>query len=352
MVEAHSGHGGPPTTLLHLALTLSARRPVTVAIPPGRIAEQILDLAPHIEVVLLPRWSAERRSSLRWKSLVKLRRSLAVNTIVHANGKSALNLVAPAMWARKNKPLVFVHFHDSTLPIRTAKVLRTWSRLGIRTNYAPVSDSAASLLQGAKIGPIVGTLPNPISKVDARAIFGASPCSVAFVGSRNQNKGLDRMIEVAHRLRDFPVTWSVYGINLTRPPEEFLRQCLHRIHALGLADRIKWMGRQEELPKLLTNHSALLVTSRRESFCRVALEGMAAGLPVVAGAIPGLVEAVGEGNCELFDSDDLDSAADTLRRVLTNSDLFERLQSAGIARADEYRPERVCDQLEELYEKL
>jgi len=76
---------------------------------------------------------------------------------------------------------------------------------------------------------------------------------------------------------------------------------------------------------------------------------MAAGLPVVASNIPGLDEAVGDGNCLMFDLDDLRAAATGLASVVTDRTRFERLQAAGLARAAQYAPSRICDQLEDYY---
>jgi glycosyltransferase involved in cell wall biosynthesis len=352
MVEAHGGSGGPPTTLLDLVPELSRRRRVTVAIPPGGIAEELAVRAPGARVELLPRWRPDNRGRARLQSAPLLRREIAAHSLVHANGKSALNLVAPVLATRWRKPPVFVHFHDSDLTRRNIRVLRLWSRLGIVTGYAPVSELAAQLLTSSRLGPVAGKLANPIPAGKVQAVLGGPPYSFAYVGSRDPRKGLDLLVEVAYLLRELPCIWHVYGVVTHTKLDPFTQRCINRVTALGLDDRVVWEGRQRGLARRLADHHALLLPSRRESFCRVAIEAMAAGLPVVAGDIPGLDEAVGEGNCVLFDLDDLETAANELASVVTDESRFLQLQTAGLARARQFTPARVCDQLESLYERL
>lgn len=72
--------------------------------------------------------------------------------------------------------------------------------------------------------------------------------------------------------------------------------------ALGLHSHVRWLGprTQEEVAAEMANSDLLLVPSIRgsngaeEGFGRVALEGLASGLPVIVSAVGGLPEAVGD----------------------------------------------------------
>ena len=65
---------------------------------------------------------------------------------------------------------------------------------------------------------------------------------------------------------------------------EWLERMRQRVTAVGLADRVTFLGGvgHDRLPDVLRASDALLVTSDRESFGIVLVEGMACGLPTVS----------------------------------------------------------------------
>lgn len=80
--------------------------------------------------------------------------------------------------------------------------------------------------------------------------------------------------------------------------------------------------------------SVILVPSEYESWGRVAVEAMAAGVPVIAHPTPGLVEACGEG-AHLIDREDGDAWQRTIRRLVTDADYWREWSHRGRARAAE-----------------
>ena len=70
----------------------------------------------------------------------------------------------------------------------------------------------------------------------------------------------------------------------TGPLEETVRV---RANRLGLGDRVRFLGRRDDIPALMSAMDALIFPSRYEGFGLVALEAQAAGLPcVVSEAVP------------------------------------------------------------------
>ncbi len=65
---------------------------------------------------------------------------------------------------------------------------------------------------------------------------------------------------------------------------------MERIKELDLSNQVKLIGSLDEKQKILafTQAAGVVIPSRQESFCLVALEALASGLPVVSFAIPGL----------------------------------------------------------------
>jgi glycosyltransferase involved in cell wall biosynthesis len=104
-----------------------------------------------------------------------------------------------------------------------------------------------------------------------------------------------------------------------------------RVAALGLADRIRFCGFVADWPQLAPGLDLLLHPARREGLGSVLLEAMAAGVPVVASSVGGIVDVIADGRqgC-LLAPDALDDWAAAVRRLA--GDPAERARLATAAR--------------------
>jgi hypothetical protein len=110
-----------------------------------------------------------------------------------------------------------------------------------------------------------------------------------------------------------------------------------RALALGIADRVRFVGPRADLPRLLASCDAFVHPSvAPEPFGRAVAEAQAAGLPVVASRLGGIPEIVQDGRTGLLcDAGDARALAAALARVLTDAGLRERFGDAARANAAE-----------------
>ena len=107
--------------------------------------------------------------------------------------------------------------------------------------------------------------------------------------------------------------------------------------ALGLSDRVRFLGFREDIPSLLAAVDFVAHTSvAPEPFGRVIVEGMLAGKPVVATRAGGACEIIEDGiTGRLVTPGDADELAKVLRALVEQPAEAARLALAGQAAARE-----------------
>jgi glycosyltransferase involved in cell wall biosynthesis len=355
MVHPLAGMRGPARTLLDLADYLAGRWDLLVAAPEGFVAGTVRNTLGEAGVLPLPLSSSRAVSWMRGsRVLVSALRHQQRPVLIHANGLSALNLVAPA--AQLMRAPVFVHFHAYEIMYRSRLVLGAWNRLRFRMSFFPVSDFSRGLLETTAIKPLVrGVVPNPVvcdafrtSRDGARR-----PFRIGFVGSNAPRKGLHVLVEVARLMRDEDVEWHLYGIDLPADRSRYVDECIDRIRDAGLENKFRWHGKVPSLTEAYAGMDALLISSSQESFCRVALEGMASGLPVVATRIAGLSEIVWDGQSGLlFDSESPEEGAEQLRLIVHDAGFRTALAEGAVRAASRFDLPVIGRRLERFYREL
>jgi glycosyltransferase involved in cell wall biosynthesis len=350
LVQASKGMRGPQKTVVEFATWLAGHREVVLAAPDGWVLRQARAAAPGIRTLTLPGdRAADRLAGARALLSVASKRPV----IFHANGLSALNLVGgPALI--RSAP-VLVHFHAFKLAPRERAIASSWMKLGLRARFHGVSDFARGLLESTALRPAVGSvLPNPFNAqiLAVERTPSEGPFRVGFVGGSDPRKGLRRLVEMAGLCADLDVEWRIFGVTSNRY-DSYVDDCRAAAARLGIAERLRWLGSPADPQKLFGSVDAVVVASELESFCRVAVEAMMAGLPVVATRIPGLSEVVWDGVTGLmFDPADPSAGAEHIRRLATDSALVDQLGAAAQAGAMRYDIHQVGPRLERLYRAL
>jgi len=187
----------------------------------------------------------------------------------------------------------------------------------------------------------VTLLPPGVEPAERLASRDAVPTMVTVSRLEDRYKGHDVVLAALPRIRAAipTVRWVVVG-------DGTLRAHLQR-HArdAGLADAVEFAGSVDDATRdaWLDRASLFIMPTRRppgsragEGFGIVFLEANARGLPVVGGRVPGVVDAVVDGETGLLvDPTDPDAVAAAAIRILSDDELARRLGEAGAARARE-----------------
>jgi L-malate glycosyltransferase len=108
------------------------------------------------------------------------------------------------------------------------------------------------------------------------------------------------------------------------------RHELERIAAtLGLGAHVEFLGHREDVPALLAAADAFVLPSRTEAFPNSVIEAMAAGMPVVACAVGGLLDLIQDGRTGFLVPPDDSAALAAALRALADDPL--RAHAVGTA---------------------
>jgi glycosyltransferase involved in cell wall biosynthesis len=136
--------------------------------------------------------------------------------------------------------------------------------------------------------------------------------------------------------------------------DEYERQLRDLVCDLCIEERVEFRGFRSAVFEELNSVDALVHASIiPEPFGQVILEGMAAGLPVLAVGAGGPAEILVEGETGLFyPAGDVDALASLLRRVADDVVLRSRLGANAREAVVKYSPERVAEQIVDVYERV
>lgn len=124
---------------------------------------------------------------------------------------------------------------------------------------------------------------------------------------------------------------------------------VQELQRAGLECDVRVFGYRADAQRLLAQCDVLVMSSREESFCLAALEAMAAGVPVVATAVGGLVELARGGAALLYPAGDPTAGARHVLELLGDGALRRRLRAAGLERARAFSAEAAVASYERLY---
>jgi L-malate glycosyltransferase len=122
----------------------------------------------------------------------------------------------------------------------------------------------------------------------------------------------------------------------------------------SLQESFLFLGYREDVPELLSCCDLSVLPSTAEGFPNAVLESMAAGLPVVATRVGGVVEIIEDGvDGLLVPPQDPHALADAIARLLRDPQLARRLARAGQEKVRcQYSFNRLIRELRQIYGRL
>jgi glycosyltransferase involved in cell wall biosynthesis len=177
---------------------------------------------------------------------------------------------------------------------------------------------------------------------------------VALVGGLHPRKRHDLLIEAAPRIleREPKARFLIVGGGFEDVGAEYEAGLRQRSEELGLADRIVFVGRRDDVPAILRVCDLFVLPSDQEGLPGSVLEAMATGKPCVV--TPAAAAPVVDGVTGLVARpDDPEALAEAIVRVLLDRELADAMGRAGRERAVElYSLEATVRQYEALYGRL
>jgi glycosyltransferase involved in cell wall biosynthesis len=271
--------------------------------------------------------------------------------VIHAWGLSALRAAALAKGRTSGRLLV----SKPLAPRRRLSRLTRWL-LG-RTDLIVATGSAeAERCRRLQLGDRIVVVPPAVE--DARSWApqekSALPAGLSYfvlcTGPLEPHKGFRDAIWGFDILRYvYPdLNLLVIGTGSDRPRlERFTRTA-------RLEERVHFLGDRADVPALLGRAELVWVPSRAEGGMTFALEGMAAGRPVLASGLPGLAEVVSAGETGiLVPPGDKVALVRETRRLLEDTERGRAMGAAGRRRVrDHFAPGDLVRRFAALYDDL
>lgn len=148
-------------------------------------------------------------------------------------------------------------------------------------------------------------------------------------------KGHELLFDAFARIRDLPGwVYCLVGGPQTSAEESWLRHLRRRADSLGIAERIRFVGQRNDVPRLLQAADIhCQPNARPEPFSIGLVEAMSAGLPVAGTALGGSTEIVDESCGILVKPGDAEALAEALRSLIASPELRARMGAAARQRA-------------------
>lgn len=120
-----------------------------------------------------------------------------------------------------------------------------------------------------------------------------------------------------------------------------------------LKSSIQFLGTRSDIPNILSNVDAFVLTSKFEGLPLSLLEAMAAGLPVIATKVGGVPDIINHNrNGILVESNDIKGFAEAILKLVNNKNLIDEIRKNNINDVKKFDVKTMVRKYEDLYENI
>lgn len=130
-----------------------------------------------------------------------------------------------------------------------------------------------------------------------------------------------------------------------------MEDCKALVKELSVENRVHFLGLRTDIPELLKSVDIMTHVSFWEGLPVSILEGMAAGLPIIASDSPGIREIVNNIGL-LFDKGSVDDFVQKLEKVISNEALYQKMTEASREAVKNYSIEQMASSYLKVYESV
>lgn len=295
--------------------------------------------------------SREKPFSL--STIRELRRYIKKNDVklVHCNGVIDAFHVALAVMGLDVKLVCTVHGFEKGIHLFVHRL--------ILSRFDAVIAVSSSFLTGIrKLGyrsKLFRVIPNSYStdfiSQDIHPGITNSPPKSVMVSRFDWSKDQITVVQALKKLKEsgFPIVLDLIGSG----EKKYLEPVREQVSLLDMEDSVNFMGVVDNLSELLSSYDLMIMSSRAESFGIALVEGMAAGLPVIASDILPFREITDNGVYGiLFRTGDSDDLSRKLVELVSSRKRLREMSDLAAKRASSFSPEEFGLKTIELYEEL
>lgn len=167
------------------------------------------------------------------------------------------------------------------------------------------------------------------------------------IGRLVEQKGHTILLQALQKLKQQGSS-DVYAVLVGDGP--WRQRLQDRAKALGLEKQIRFLGTRTDIGDILRAADLYIMPSLWEGLGLALLEGMAAGLPVLASRVGGMIEVLGEGQYGyLVPANDVAALAQQLSALLAPGKDLSQMASAAQKRVTDFSATRMVAAIEAVY---
>jgi glycosyltransferase involved in cell wall biosynthesis len=215
------------------------------------------------------------------------------------------------------------------------------------TEFFEAGESSDELLPGAIAGEAA---PEPLP-LRAELSLPKDAELIGLFGHVDEQKGHPLLVQAARAIvRQRPRAYFVF---VGKTDARMQRMLWEMASADGVADRLRYMGVRNDIPRLMDEMDVVTVPSQIESFGMVIIEAMARSKPVVAARVGGIPELITDGETGLLVDRNPAELADAIVGLLHNPGKRDSIGRQGCRHArTHFSAETMVDNIEALYGSL